>query len=328
MAGLPTDENGPYQPVPRQVVDGGIASKKVALVACGSWHSLAATDQGDLYAWGVALMSRCGFDTIGMPIDDLCPYQPTPLSVVAMPKVLLPDSIAVTMRGPDAVCKDLKGLLEDESYSDVCFEVGGEELRAHVAILAARCEYFRDMFRSGMAECRVDSSKAGAGSAADGLMSMPVRRVTVADCGPAAFKQLLLWLYSGAVAKGLPTEELASLLRLSDLYRIPALRQECERLLSMHIDLESTLALLEVAITTGAANLEVACLKYAIDHVAAIRRHVSYEECKNAEVMRRLATAWASDLERVRVPHQGRMSPSSSALPRMAVLPIIVSAMP
>jgi len=288
-------------------------------VACGSWHSLAATEEGDLFAWGVALMSRCGFDTIGMPIDDLCPYQPTPLAVVAMPKVLLQDATSVTLRGPDSVCSDLKGLLNDESYADVIFVVDGEELRAHVAILAARCEYFRDMFRSGMAESRIDVAKQGyMGSEANGLVT---RRVVVADCGPAAFKQLLLWLYSGTVEACLPTEELASLLRLSDLYRMPALRQECERLLTTHIDLESTLALLEVAITAGAGDLEVACLNFAVDNVAAIRRHISYEDCNNAEVMRRLATAWASDLERTRCsPLPVRLPSASPPVTRLSGL--------
>ena len=72
-SGLPFDENGPYQPVPRRVNDGGLRDRKVAVAACGSWHSLAATCEGELYAWGVALMSRCGFATVGMPVDDLCP---------------------------------------------------------------------------------------------------------------------------------------------------------------------------------------------------------------------------------------------------------------
>lgn len=310
---LPVDENGPYQPVPRQVQDGGLRGKRVALVACGSWHSLAATEEGELFAWGVALMNRCGFDTSGMPIDDLCPYQPTPLAVVAMPKVRLHDPTAAPLRGSDAVCADLKELLEEESYADVCFEVGGEELRAHVAILAARCDYFRCMFRSGMSECRIDVGPAGvvggAGSATDGALSTPVRRVQVADCGPVAFRQLLLWLYSGTVERNLPTEDLASLLKLSDLYRIPALRSECERLLSLHVDLDSTLALLQVAIATSATELEAACLKFCVEHVSNVRRHQSYDVCRDAEVMRKVATAWANALE---------VNPPSARTPKAA----------
>lgn len=300
---LPADENGPFQPIPRQVVDGGLRDKRVAIAACGSWHSLAATEEGELYAWGVALMSRCGFDTTGMPVDDMCPYQPIPMSVVAMPKVKLGEAAPTQLRGPEAVCADLRELLQDESFADVCFEVEGEELRGHVAILTARCDHFRRMFRSGMVECRVDCGGAGSscvGSAADGVLPMPIRRVKITDCGVVAFRQLLLWLYSGTLEPDLPTEELASVLRLADVYRIPTLSAECERVLVSHIDAESVVALLQVGLAAQAADLEVACLKFVVDHVVAVRRHPSYEDCKDTDVIRRIAGAWASELEYVR----------------------------
>lgn len=308
VSGLPADENGPYQPSPRQVVDGGIRGKRVKSVACGSWHSLAVTDDGDLYAWGVALMSRCGFDTVGMPIDDLCPYQPTPLAVVAMPRVKLGSAAPPIVQGAEAVCADLRELLQSESYADVCFDVGGTELRAHVAILVARCDHFRRMFRSGMAECRVDlvDNNVGSGcigSAAGDAGALPTRRVCITDCGAVAFGQLLLWLYTGSLEPGLPTEELASILKLSDVYRLPALRLDCERLLSSHIDVECVTALLQVAIAAQASELEGACLNFAIEHSSAVMGQSSYKDCKDVEVMRRLASAWSAELGRVREKH-------------------------
>merc|ERR1712137_448766 len=275
--------------------DGGLRGKRVAFVACGSWHSLAATDAGELYAWGVALMSRCGFDTTGMPLDDQCPYQPTPCPVVAMPKVKLGDVANTLLRGPESVCADLKDLLQDESYADVCFEVGGEELRAHVAILVARCDHFRCMFRSGMAECRIRTGDVGSG-ATDGMLCTPIRRVQVTDCSPVAFRQLPLWLYSGTVDSEIPMEELASLLRLADVYAIPALRSECERLLALHIDVDSVLALLQVAIEARAADLTSTCLNFAVANVH-VWRHPSFSECNDSEVLRRLGSAWACELE-------------------------------
>jgi len=299
---LPNDENGPFQPVPRQVVDGGLRDKKVALAACGSWHSLAATEEGELYAWGVALMSRCGFDTTGMPVDDMCPYQPVPMAVVAMPKVKVGDWVPAPVRGAEAVCADLRELLQEESYADVCFEVEGHELKAHVAILVARCDHFKCMFRSGMVECHVDTGGAGGGcvgsSAADG--TLPIRRVRVTDCGLVAFQQLLMWIYSGNLDNTLPAEELASVLGLADAYRIPSLSDECERALMSHIDVESVLGLLQVALRVQAVELEAACLKFAVEHVAAVKRHPSYDECRSVDVLRRVATAWASELEYVR----------------------------
>lgn len=289
---LPVDENGPYQPVPREVLDGDLREKKVARVACGSWHSLAVAEDGCLYAWGVALMNRCGFDVEGMPVDDLCPYQPTPLLVVAMPRVKLdtPES-----RGCGAVCSDLQDLLLDESYADVVFEVAGEELRAHVAILAARCDHFRRMFRSGMSECRVVTS-----SSHESGTSTPVRRVRIANCGPPTFQNFLLWLYTGTLESDLPAEELASLLRLSDLYRVPDLRAECERQLSLFIAADTVLGLIEVALDAQAQDLEAACLRFVATNVSVMRKHRSFEECSEVEVIRRVARVWAADLEHAR----------------------------
>eukprot|EP00929_Paragymnodinium_shiwhaense_P005626 TRINITY_DN10785_c0_g2_i1.p1 TRINITY_DN10785_c0_g2~~TRINITY_DN10785_c0_g2_i1.p1 ORF type:complete len:794 (-),score=145.91 TRINITY_DN10785_c0_g2_i1:132-2270(-) len=336
VSGLPSDDNGPFQPVPRQVVDGGLRGKRVALVACGSWHSLAATEEGSLYAWGVALMSRCGFETTGMPIDDLCPYQPTPLVVVAMPKVKLSGHLPTPPRGPDAVCADLRSLLAEQTYADVCFDVGGEQLRAHVAILVARCDHFRCMFRSGMAESRlspdfVGSSDGGAAAASSSTSgtpcatggngaffaadeAAPVRRVRITDCGPSVFRQLLVWLYSGSVDPGLPAEELAGILRLADLYHIPALRDECERLLALQVELENVLALLQVAIAAHASSLESVCLRFAVEHSSLVRRHATFEDCRDVEVMRRFAAACASELEA-----QGGPTHQRAAVGRLAL---------
>jgi len=67
-----------------------------------------------------------------------------------------------------------------------------------------------------------------------------------------------------------------------------------------HIDVESVLGLLQVALRVQAVELEAACLKFAVEHVAAVRRHPSYEECRSVDVIRRVATAWANELEYVR----------------------------
>merc|ERR1712032_1144013 len=128
----------------------------------------------------------------------------------------------------------------------------------------------------------------GVGSAADGVVNMPIRRVRITDCGRVAFKQLLLWLYSGVLDYGLSTEVLASVLRLADLYRIPSLGAECERLLMPHVDVESVLALLQVSTVAHAPDLEACCLKFVVEQSAAIRQHPSYDDCANAEVVRRV----------------------------------------
>jgi len=38
--------------------------------------------------------------------------------------------------------------MEEEKFTDITFEVQGEEIKAHKAILAQRCKYFEKMFTS------------------------------------------------------------------------------------------------------------------------------------------------------------------------------------
>jgi len=138
------------------------------------------------------------------------------------------------------------------------------------------------------------------GSASESFNSAPIRRVVITDCGAAAFRQLLTWLYSGSLDTGLATEDLAGVLRLADVYRVPGLGGYCERQLVSHIVVDSVVGLLQVALATRAVELEESCLAFAVKHVAPVRRHPSYEFCKNMDVVRKVAAAWASELEHAR----------------------------
>ena len=51
------------------------------------------------------------------------------------------------------LCDDLRRLLDEPVFSDVCFLVEGKTIHVHKAVLATRCEYFQAMFSSKMDEC-------------------------------------------------------------------------------------------------------------------------------------------------------------------------------
>jgi alpha-tubulin suppressor-like RCC1 family protein len=53
---------------------------------------------------------------------------------------------------PNTLCKDLGSMVGDPEYSDVRFIADGKTVSAHRFVLETRSEYFRNMFRSGMAE--------------------------------------------------------------------------------------------------------------------------------------------------------------------------------
>lgn len=70
------------------------------------------------------------------------------------------------------------------------------EVRAHRVVLAARCEYFRGMFRSGMAEARGEGdSGIRSGGGGGGV------RIEVPDTCAAAFKAMIRYIYTNEVRR-------------------------------------------------------------------------------------------------------------------------------
>jgi hypothetical protein len=57
----------------------------------------------------------------------------------------------VVLRDDTVYFKQMRVLLEDCDHKDVCFVVGPlrQEVRAHKAVLVARCDYFSGIFRKG-----------------------------------------------------------------------------------------------------------------------------------------------------------------------------------
>ena len=78
----------------------------------------------------------------------------------------------------DPVLQNYGKLLEDGDLADVVFVVGGQRFLAYRGVLAARSEYFRGLFKSGMQ---------------DG----GTREVCYEDVSAAAFRALLRFLYTG-----------------------------------------------------------------------------------------------------------------------------------
>jgi hypothetical protein len=78
----------------------------------------------------------------------------------------------------DPVLQNYGKLLEDGDLADVVFVVGGQRFLAYRGVLAARSEYFRGLFKSGMQ---------------DGA----TREVCYEDVSAAAFRALLRFLYTG-----------------------------------------------------------------------------------------------------------------------------------
>lgn len=144
-------------------------------------------------------------------------------------------------------------LLESRLFTDVTFVVEGEGMRAHRAILSARCETFRAMFTSGMAE------------------SEPGDPVMIADCTARAFRGLLGYLYTDSVSAA-SAAELMELLELADRYLLEDLRSQCDTRLACRTPGTGEVAsLLSFAHTHNAPKLKEACI------AAVMARHDAFD---------------------------------------------------
>jgi len=128
---------------------------------------------------------------------------------------------------PTHMSGDLLKLLESAECADITFSVGGEEIKAHKAILFARSKYFAAMFRSKSKE---DSSG----------------KIDVPDADPKVFRGMLEFLYGGFSPKQLDDIAL-DLFIIADKYGIDKLRDICELNLRTHLNADNVVDALLLA---------------------------------------------------------------------------------
>lgn len=128
---------------------------------------------------------------------------------------------------------------EHSENSDNVIEEERCIIRAHRAIVASRCDWFRRALLSGMREA-ID------------------RKIVIHDTNPFLFRVFLEYLYSGRLRRNsLTTEHLAELFLLSDRYEVDLLKQACESTLASSIDKENVLYFLSMADQFNARHLRV-----------------------------------------------------------------------
>ena len=118
-------------------------------------------------------------------------------------------------------------LLETGHQADVTFDVQGVKIGAHKIILTTRCEYFRLMFESGMAESASNE-------------------VFVPDIEPSVFKELLRFVYSDEAPK-FDSESTMALLAAADKYDMAGLKEICETALCSNLTAQNVIEALLLA---------------------------------------------------------------------------------
>lgn len=152
-----------------------------------------------------------------------------------------------------------------EEYSDVELVCSGQRFKAHRLILAARSEYFRTMFKAGMAESTS-------------------REVHIKDVSADALSCILQYLYTGHLDLRFPEPEVAQfqtagkknvrvvsfalqVLEAANSFLMTELREHCEAAISgFNLSLSELIEALTVADRVGAQGLKRSCLLQLKEH--------------------------------------------------------------
>lgn len=159
----------------------------------------------------------------------------------------------------NSLIQNLKKLLNDPEFADVCFVVNEKKIWAHKAILVAQCAHFRAMFGTNMRESRE-------------------KEIHIEGWSDIAFLALLEWLYTGRVPQGLAVNHMTEVLGLADQYTLDSLKHVCENILVHDIEVENVCTLLTNADRTLANFLKRHCMNYLLKHFEHVAKTQAFEE--------------------------------------------------
>lgn len=165
------------------------------------------------------------------------------------------------MRVSGSYASQLRSLVNDDEFSDVTFILENQHVYAHRAILAARCELFAAMLRSGMRE------------SVEGVIPIPNIRRSV-------FLLLLEYIYCDTVK--VPPDQAIELYICADQYNVERLRDICCNVVRRHLKPENAGPLLQAASEHHCLALKEHIMKYVVDNFDAFSRtdgirHVSHQ---------------------------------------------------
>jgi len=157
---------------------------------------------------------------------------------------------------PVPVCSDtvyfkqMRGLLDDNDHKDVTFIVGPckEVVKAHKAVLVARGDYFKGLFRKGsMMESETN------------VMMMEKHTVPTLE-------RMLEFIYTNRVdqLKDCSAHEVLDLLSAAEEYLLPDLKKLCEHSAQSLINTEIVAKMMSAADRFEAPLLRQACINYIL----------------------------------------------------------------
>eukprot|EP00270_Netrium_digitus_P004973 TRINITY_DN16483_c0_g1_i1.p1 TRINITY_DN16483_c0_g1~~TRINITY_DN16483_c0_g1_i1.p1 ORF type:complete len:406 (+),score=39.66 TRINITY_DN16483_c0_g1_i1:134-1351(+) len=166
---------------------------------------------------------------------------------------------------PSQMGADFEYLLRNEDECDVSFMVGGEIIRAHKLILAARSPVLKALLYGPMRDKRESE--------------IPVR-----DMEPSVFKAMLHFIYTDTLpdmgSSSLTPIMAQHLLAAADQFALDRLRLMCEAKLCETVDVETVATTLALAEQHNAERLKRVCLHFAAQHLANVIQSEGFEHLK------------------------------------------------
>ena len=145
----------------------------------------------------------------------------------------------------------IRGLVNDEEFSDVTFMVENEPVYAHRAILAQRSEHFAAMFRSGFRESTE-------------------RDIAILDMSRPVFLLLMEYLYTDTVK--IDVEHSVGLYIAADRYHLERLRDMCCFVVRRNLSPENSGPLLQAACENHCQTLKDICMKYVVENFDTVSK--------------------------------------------------------
>ena len=157
---------------------------------------------------------------------------------------------------------DLRGFVNNEMLSDICFVVEGMPVYAH-KILCMRCTYFRAMLMGEMRESRA-------------------REIELQDVRHPIFLALLEYLYTDHVEIAL--DMAMELFQAADQFGVERLKKMCEGKMLASINIENAASIFHAADLHHARSLREKCLNFILANFDAVTKTLSFEEMGRTNV--------------------------------------------
>jgi len=183
------------------------------------------------------------------------------------------------------VCDALGNLLFSRDFADVTIKVGGEQIEAHSAILAARSPVFSAMFQSPMKESQD-------------------KQVPLEDLDAHAVRAMITFLYTGSVdADMLDNDDSAlALLHAAHRFEVLALVDQCTKTLGGRLDVSTVAEWLQVADLINCTGFRAQCLDFMRQNMPEVQMTDAYNRLvtKRPALLMDVVAALAPPAKRMR----------------------------